>query len=168
MNASVIENPLICPQCHGENSHDAVFCANPECGKALGEFRYVIEEVASSTSRIERIAERVSTFTGSPHFITLHVVWFAAWMVLNSGIVFFVHEFDNFPYSLLSLILSIEAILVTGFLLISQNRQNRHADQRAELDYEVSVRSYRAIRDIQANLELLKQRLEVLERKLGL
>jgi len=62
-----------CPVCKGENPPDAVFCGNPECRKALGEFKYVIEEVAANTSRIERLADTVTSFTGQPHFVTAHL-----------------------------------------------------------------------------------------------
>jgi len=61
--------------------------------------------------------------------------------------------------------LSVEAILITGFLLISQKRQNVHAEKRAELDYEVNVRSYRKIRDLQDTLEAISDRIERLEKR---
>lgn len=57
----------------------------------------------------------------------------------------------------------LEAIFITGFLLISQNRQNAHADKRAELDYEVNVRTYREIHEIDAMLRTVVDRLEKLE-----
>ena len=57
----------------------------------------------------------------------------------------------------------LEAIFITGFLLIGQNRQNAHADKRAELDYEVNVRTYREIHEIDAMLRTVVDRLEKLE-----
>jgi uncharacterized membrane protein len=157
--------PIVCPACKGENPPDAVFCGNPECRKALGEFRYVIEEVAAKTSRIERLADTVTSFTGRPHFVTAHLAWFAAWVLLNSGLIVAVQAFDAYPFSLLGIILSVEAILITSFLLISQNRQNVHAEKRAELEYEVNVRSYRKIRDLQDALEAIANRIERLEKR---
>jgi uncharacterized membrane protein len=65
----------------------------------------------------------------------------------------------------LGIILSVEAILITGFLLISQTRQNVHAEKRAELEYEVNVRSYRKIRDLQDTLEAIANRIERLEKR---
>ncbi len=157
-------NPLICPVCHGENAPDAVFCANPTCGKALGEFPYVAEEVAAASSWLEHLADRITDFTGQPHFITVHVAWFVLWVLLNSGAVIFFSVFDAYPYALLAIILSIEAILLTGFLLITQNRQSAHAEKRAELDYEVNVRSYRKLLAIETTLDSLKARIESLEK----
>ncbi|MGH9892121.1 MAG: DUF1003 domain-containing protein, partial [bacterium] len=127
------QQPIVCPVCKGENPPDAVFCGGPRCRKALGEFKYVIEEVAAEASRIERLADTVTSFTGRPHFVTAHLAWFAAW-VRNSGLIVAVEVFDAYPFSLLGIILSVEAILITGFLLISQKRQNVHAEKRAELD----------------------------------
>ena len=69
------------------------------------------------------------------------------------------HRFDEYPFALLGILLAIEAILVTGILLISQNRQNAHADKRAELDYEVNVRTYREIHEIKRMLAELEQRI---------
>jgi low affinity Fe/Cu permease len=150
-----------CPVCHGEAPADAVFCGNPACGKALGEFRYVKEEVQAHTSAIQRLADRVNEWSGRPHFVTLHAVWFLAWIAINSGLITVLGAFDDYPYGLLGIILSIEAILLTGFLLISNNRQNEYANRRAELDYEVNVRSYRKLCALEHELAALKQRLEV-------
>jgi uncharacterized membrane protein len=142
-----------CPACGGGNPHEAVFCANEACHKALGEFEFVNEVAAARSSRLERMADRVARFTAHPHFVTLHVAWFAAWMALNSGLVVAIAAFDAYPYSLLGILLAIEAILITGFLLISQARQARHAELRAELDYEVNVRSYRKLIEIERRLD---------------
>ena len=88
---------------------------------------------------------------------------FAAWVALNTGIVAVMTHFDEYPFSLLGIILSIEAIFITGVLLISQNRQNAHADKRAELDYEVNVRTYREIHQIDTLLGSVIDRLAKLE-----
>ena len=140
---------LICPVCHGSNPPDAVFCGNPDCLKALGEFDYVIEELRAKSSWIQRVADRVNAFAGHPHFITVHLLWFMLWILLNSSLLAAFGMFDAYPYSLLGIILSFEAILITGFLLISNNRQNIHSDKRAQLDYEVNVRTYRKIKQLE-------------------
>ena len=163
MPESDLSQSIICPACHGVNPPDAVFCGNPGCGKALGEFDYVLEEVGACSSTIERLADKVNRFTGHPHFVTVHVAWFGAWVLLNSGVITFLGVFDAYPYSLLGIVLGVEAILITGFLLISQNRQNLHAEKRAELDYEVSVRSYRKLNELQTALDALLQRVGALE-----
>ena len=148
---------ILCPACGGENPADAVFCGNHDCHKALGEFRYVLEELDAARGWVEHVADRVTEFTGRPHFVTVHVAWFAVWMAVNSGMIAMVGFFDAYPFGLLGLILAIEAILVTGFLLISQNRQQAYADKRAELDYELNIRSYRKLQELERRLDALIQ-----------
>ena len=152
-NAS--EKSIICPACGGENPADTVFCHNPECRKALGEFAYIEEEFATVRRWHERVAEKVSEFVGKPHFVLFHGVWFIVWIAINSGILMVAKKFDDPPFNLLSFVLGLETIFITGFLLISQNRQSAHAAKLAELDYEVNVRTYRELRQIHAKLDRL-------------
>ena len=154
---------ITCPACGGVNPGDAVFCAGPACRKALGGFRFVREELAAVSRWHERTADRVATFVGTPHFLAVHAVWFVIWVAINTGIVAVMARFDEYPFGLLGIILAIEAIFITGFLLISNNRQSAHADLRGELDYEVNVRTYREIHEIDAMLRTVVDRLEKLE-----
>lgn len=140
--------PVVCPACGGANDVRAVFCANPACRKALGPFDYVREELAAETRWYERLSDRATAFISRPHFLVAHSLWFALWLGVNTGILALVGRFDNYPYNLLGLILSLESVFVTGFVLISQRRQKAHADKRAELDYEVGVRTYREIEEL--------------------
>ncbi|MGH9905904.1 MAG: DUF1003 domain-containing protein [Pyrinomonadaceae bacterium] len=147
---------IVCPACGNENASDAVFCAGGECHKALGEFKYVAEELRAETRWHEALAERVSAFIAKPTFLAVHAFWFAVWVTVNTGIPAFSQIFDAYPFGLLGIILAVEAIFITGFLLISQNRQSVHADKRAELDYEVNVRTYREIQRIKSMLQGLE------------
>ena len=151
---------ITCPACGGTNASDAIFCANPDCRKALGEFRYVQEEFSAESRWHETVAARVAAFVGHPYYIVLHVIWFAAWIAVNAGFVMVGRRFDDYPFSLLGILISIEAIFVTGFLLITQNRQTEHADKRAELDYEVNVRTYRELGEIKRMLHSIERRLD--------
>ncbi|MEO7963231.1 MAG: DUF1003 domain-containing protein [Gemmatimonadaceae bacterium] len=107
----------------------------------------------------EGVVERVARFIGHPYFIAIHVVWFVLWIAINTGLIAVTQRFDDSPFGLLGIVLAIEAILVTGILLISQNRQSAHADTRAELDYDVNVRTYREIHEIKRMLGELEQRI---------
>lgn len=159
MTTALSPAPITCPACGMVNGPDAVFCAAHGCHKALGEFGYVAEAIAARSTQLEQLADRVARFTAHPHFVTLHVAWFAAWMLLNSGVIAAFVVFDGYPFSLLGILLAIEAILITGFVLISQTRQNRYAEQRAELDYEVNVRSYRKLQQLETEIARLAARL---------
>ena len=156
--------PIICPACGGSNDATAVFCANAVCHKALGEFSYVLEELDRDTSRVAKLAQRVAEVSGRPHFVTFHIAWFAVWVLVNSGLVAAVTAFDAYPYGLLGIILSIEGILITLFLLISNNRQSAHAEKRAALDYEVNVRTWRLANHLADRLDDVVARLGRLEK----
>lgn len=141
---------MTCPVCHGENRADAVFCANPACGKALGDFRYVLEELRAQSRWYEVLCDRIAGFIGMPWFLVIHALWFAAWVALNALLP---RPFDAFPFGLLGIILSVEAIFITGVLLISQNRQSAFSDKRAELDYEIAVITHRKLHDLEQQLQ---------------
>jgi uncharacterized membrane protein len=163
--SAAAKTSIVCPACGGENPHDAVFCGNAACKKALGEFRYVREELLAAARWYEKLADRVTSFVGKPQFLAVHVCWFALWLALNTGLIAVATRFDEYPFGLLGIILAIEAIFITGFVLISQNRQNAHADKRAELDYEVNVRTYRELGEIKRMLRDIERRLD--ERRAG-
>src|SRR5207248_2104992 len=68
-------------------------------------------------------------------------VWFGIWVLLNVGALGVSLEFDKFPFGLLTMIVSLEAIFLSTFVMVSQNRQAARSDVRAELDFETNLRS---------------------------
>ena len=155
-----LEHAIVCPVCGGANAADAVFCANPVCGKALGGFRYVKEEIAQRARWHERVADRVVAFAGHSYFIVTHVGWFLLWIAVNTGIVALARPFDEYPFGLLGLLLSVEAILLSGFLLISQNRERQQELLQAEIEYEINVRTGRRIEEIERLVRAIAARLD--------
>ena len=95
----------------------------------------------AQVSRQERIADAMTAFSGSMTFVYLHVVWFAAWLLCNEGVFGKSLVFDPFPFGLLTLIVSLEAIFLSTFVLITQNRQQALADRRSQSDYENDIRA---------------------------
>ena len=87
--------------------------------------------------REERVADLITKFSGSMQFVYLHILWFTAWIVLNITIA----RFDPFPFGLLTLIVSLEAIFLSTFVLLSQNREAARQDLRSEIDFETNVLS---------------------------
>jgi uncharacterized membrane protein len=87
----------------------------------------------------ERIAGAVTRAAGTAAFAILHLVWFAAWIVINGGVVRGIAPFDPFPFSLLTMIVSLEAIFLSIWLLISQNQMSRQADRREHLDLQINL-----------------------------
>lgn len=153
------EGIIICPECGGENPENAVFCnlhcGDHVCNKALGEFKYVLEELENKKSKIHYLADKVSAFISHPYFILLHVIWFSFWILANEGYLGPIQHFDEYPYGLLGFILAVEAVFITGFLLISENKQANYSEKRAKLDYEVNVRTYRKLLELEKRLDQL-------------
>ncbi|MDQ1610206.1 MAG: hypothetical protein QOG00_137 [Pyrinomonadaceae bacterium] len=89
----------------------------------------------------ERISDSITRFSGSTLFVYLHVIWFSLWILLNIKLIRlpYVSEFDPFPFGLLTMIVSLEAIFLSTFVLISQNRMSSLSEKRAELDLQVNM-----------------------------
>lgn len=83
----------------------------------------------------DRIADAITAFAGSMPFVYIHLVWFAAWILANAG----GKGFDPFPYGLLTMIVSLEAIFLSAFVMITQNRQSEEAEKRADLDLQIGL-----------------------------
>ena len=97
------------------------------------------EAFLQERSLFDRIADGIVALAGSMTFIGLHVVWFGLWVVLNNGQWKHIRPFDPYPYQLLVLAVSLEAIFLSTFVLMSQNRMGRRADQRAHLDLQINI-----------------------------
>ena len=111
-------------------------------------------------SRSDRIADWVTGFSGSMVFVYLHVVWFAVWVSLNRG-VFGISPFDPFPFGLLTMIVSLEAIFLSTFVLLSQNRQALQADRRSKIDLQLDVISEQEASKILRVLDLICTKLDI-------
>lgn len=86
----------------------------------------------------ERLADAVTRFSGSMTFVLIHVVLVATWVAINLGWVPGVRRFDP-SFVVLAMVASVEAIFLSTFVLITQNRMAAQAEQRAELDLQVSL-----------------------------
>jgi len=98
--------------------------------------------ITSSLQRAQdRAADRVTAFAGSLNFVYIHSVWFAVWIAINIGLLGSALVFDQFPFGLLTMIVSLEAIFLATFVMVSQNRQAARSDVRSQLDFENNVRA---------------------------
>jgi uncharacterized membrane protein len=86
----------------------------------------------------ERIAEAITRFTGSMRFVYLHLAFFGFWIVANLGWLPGVPRWDP-SFVVLAMMASVEAIFLSTFVLISQNRMAAAADKRADLDLQISL-----------------------------
>jgi uncharacterized membrane protein len=93
---------------------------------------------ANRRTREERLADLITDLSGRMYFVYFHIVWFAIWIMVNLGYFGFT-PFDPFPFGLLTMIVSLEAIFLATFVLISQNRLSAEADRRADLDLQMGL-----------------------------
>jgi uncharacterized membrane protein len=89
------------------------------------------------TSLQLRAADRITTFSGSMPFVYIHVVWFVVWVALNKGWFGKGLIFDAFPFGLLTMIVSLEAIFLSTFVMISQNRADEKRQALADHQWEL-------------------------------
>ena len=92
----------------------------------------------SCKTRQDRLADALTRFSGNMWFVYVHTAWFGWWIADNKGWIPGV-VFDPFPFGLLTLIVSLEAIFLATFVLISQNRAAAVADMRADLDLQIDL-----------------------------
>lgn len=87
----------------------------------------------------ERFSEKTVKFIGSITFLLLQAQLMAAWMLINLNLIPGIKPFDRFPFGILALIVSAESMILTIFVLISQNRLLRQSEKRAHLDLQVGL-----------------------------
>lgn len=102
----------------------------------------------------EHLGDAIARTLGTLPMLVLHVVWFSAWFAVNLGWIPGLPAFDPFPFGLLTVFVSLEAIFLSLFLLISQNRLQRQADKRMHLDMQINLL---AEAEITAVLKLLRK-----------
>ena len=87
----------------------------------------------------ERMGDAIAHRAGRLWFIGAHAIWFGGWIVLNAGLVPGIRAFDPYPYQFLTFVVSLEAIFLSLFILMSQNRGNKQADSRSHLDLQINL-----------------------------
>jgi uncharacterized membrane protein len=88
-------------------------------------------------SMADHVADLITRFCGTTWFVWVHVIWFGVWISANSGL--FSKPFDPFPFNFLTLVVSLEAIFLSTFILISENRQSRVDQRRSNLDLQINL-----------------------------
>jgi uncharacterized membrane protein len=96
-------------------------------------------QYAKRRTWLERFVDRLNEIASSTHFLVAHVIWFAIWITWNTGLLGLV-PFDPFPFGLLTMVVSLEAIFLSIFVLMAQQREAAIAELREELGLQVSLR----------------------------
>jgi uncharacterized membrane protein len=121
------------------------------------------EEAQHKRTAADRISDVIANFVGSIPFVVLHLFWFGGWVVINMGWLSGKLKFDPYPFALLCMLVSLEGVLLSTFVLIKQNRMSKRADQRAHLDLQVNLLSEKEVTKILQLQRLICARLDIKE-----
>jgi len=120
-----------------------------------------------------KVADWISEFSGSLPFLFMHCGIFFVWIILNTGPLAHssIGGFDPFPYGLLTMVVSLEAIILSVFVLLSQNRQVARERVRNDIEYQVNLRAELEIAHLHETLDHMNAeilaRLSAIERTVG-
>jgi len=119
------------------------------------------EEIKKQVSLNDRVAEKITEIAGSTSFLVINVLLFIFWILLNTG--YFGEKFiiDPFPFSFLTTAVSLEAIILSTFVLMSQRRQSKVSEIRTELDYKTDLESEVDIKAIIGILERIARKQDI-------
>jgi uncharacterized membrane protein len=139
---------------------------NPALSKVIERnIRTIIHlrtKAASKRSPQDRIADMITSFSGRMIFVYVHVIWFGMWILLNTG-WFGVPVFDPFPYGLLTMVVSLEAIFLATFVLISQNRMGEESERRADLDLHIGLLTEHELTRVLQMLDAIQDKLAIVD-----
>ena len=93
-------------------------------------------ESRARKSSFDRVIDAVRAWAGSPMFIVVHVAWIGSWIVFNSVAG---RAFDPYPFSFLNMTLAVEAIILSSFVLMAQDRMTKDADRRDHLNLQIDL-----------------------------
>jgi uncharacterized membrane protein len=133
--------------------------------------RNVNDEFPDNRTIIQKSADWIAEFSGSIQFLLINAGFFFVWIVINSGLIPGVKPFDPFPFGLLTMSVSLEAIFLSIFVLISQNRQAAKDRVRSDIEYDVNLKAELEIAHLHEKLDSMNAdvlaQLDVLQRRLS-
>ncbi len=137
---------------------------NPSLSRVLEQNIRTIAYLRLQASRArglqERLADAITAFSGRMVFVYVHIVWFGLWILLNTG-RFGLPTFDPFPYGLLTMTVSLEAIFLSTFVLISQNRFSEESEGRANLSLQIGLLTEHEVTRVLQMLDAIQDKLGI-------
>jgi uncharacterized membrane protein len=134
-----------------------LFGENEEVRKKI--FRSIKAKADAKRTKLEKMADWMTAKFGSSGFLWLNAIFFIVWVLINTNQIKWIEMFDPFPFSLLTMIVSLEAIFLAIFVLISQNRTVKIDDLREETSLQLSLIAQKE------NIKLLKMMALLLEKQ---
>jgi uncharacterized membrane protein len=126
----------------------------PTARKNVETIALAEKQLLGQRTRMDRIGDAIARFFGTMRFILAHVLFFIVWFALNLGLVPSIQPFDPYPYPFLGLIVGIEFIFLTTFVLMNQNLQSRREDQWAHLNLQLAMLTEH---EVTKNMQMLHQ-----------
>lgn len=111
------------------------------------------ERLAKSHTWFDRLADRISSWCGSWNFLILHLIWFGWWLI------------GGYDIGILTMAVSLEAIILMAVLLMTQARQAERDDLRDQADYQADVHAERMIGEVRRMLREIKRDVEEIKKK---
>lgn len=119
-----------------------------------------VNEVAEQSMNLwYRVADRIAAVAASGTFLGLHVLWFVVWIVPNvwPGMIGKAEGFDPFPFGLLTMVVSLEAIILSIIIMVSQNRAGEKDRIRADLDYQVNLKAHLEVMQLHRKIDRIER-----------
>ena len=141
--------------------------------------RNVNQEVEDKRTNVQRVADWIAEFSGSLTFLNIHLLFFFFWILFNTKWISKFDEpliksmtgFDPFPYGLLTMIVSLEAIVLSVFVLLSQSRQASKDKIRSDIEYDVNLKAELEVAQLHEKIDRLNAeflaRMDRIEKRLG-
>ncbi|MBI2084750.1 MAG: DUF1003 domain-containing protein [Candidatus Aenigmarchaeota archaeon] len=114
-----------------------------------------------------QLAQAITTFAGSMFFVYVHIIWFGLWIIANrGGLLPYVPIFDPFPFGLLTMVVSLEAIFLATFIMITQNRQALIDTYKELEEAQEEQEAVEEVEDIQKDLDDIKRAIAFIQQKI--
>jgi len=132
----------------------------PVLDRNIAALRSRREQEEANATRQEKLAELITRFTGSMRFVYVHVAIYGLWIVANLGWIPFLPPWDP-TFVVLAMVASVEAIFLSTFVLISQNRMAAAADKRADLDLQINLLAEHEVTRLIALVSAMAERMGI-------
>lgn len=119
------------------------------------------EKQDSQRSLSDRIGDAIGSFAGTVTFVVLHLALFGVWAAANTGLIPGLPQWDPYPFNLLTMIVSMEGVLLSTFVLIKQNRMGARADRRNHLDLQINLLTEKEVTKVIQLLERMSDKMGI-------